>query len=239
MNMRDFVRFFASDVSSLSKRGGVPSPEYRRELRDVRLAIEVDEDFDKAIHLAEPFFESTDLELSRQAKKFVASCRFRKGEYDRAQSQFESLAVRSEDSEDWFNLAMAATAAGNVDLGELAFKEVITCQHASNYTQKPTLPFMRVWYAGALRDRKEFLKALQQIEELRGLYEQLHVTDTQYLYNRGVPSLSLTMSIALDVLRGLGDSFDSLTWIRSFAPKLDDDGRSLVYESWSNVGHRD
>jgi len=67
-----------------------------------------------------------------------------------------------------------------------------------------------------------------QIEELRSIYEQLKITDDTFVYIRGVPFLSHTMDVAVDVFRGLGESFAWSQWIDSFAEKLDDEGREYL-----------
>ena len=89
-------------------------------------------------------------------------------------------------------------------------------------------PFIRQYYACALRDRGEFARAFEQVEELRAIYEQLKITDDTFVYIRGVPFLSHTMDVAVDVFRGLGDSFDWQQWVDAFAKNLDDEGREYL-----------
>lgn len=228
MNMRDFLRRY--------RKGNNPpdakpeQPKLRRELRGVRLAFEVDEDFDKAIALAKPFLSSPDEQLRWQAKKHIALSLFRKGDYGGSVHLFYELAERSTDAGDWFNVATSATLGGDMTLGERAFGKAIACQKAAGYTHQPPVPQMRHWYACALRDRKEYQLALVQIEELRGIYEQLKITDSTFLHIRGVPSLSHTMDVAIDVFQGLGDSFDAVGWMDGLAAKLDDEGRQYLEE---------
>jgi tetratricopeptide (TPR) repeat protein len=228
MNIRDFIRRLKTGKPRSANEAEAQQPEYRRELRELRLAIEVEQDFDKAIELAVPFLNSHDAELRRQAKRFIALSTFRKGDYVAAVEHFRELAADSTEAGDWFNVATSATLEGDIEFGEQAFEKALRCQVAANYSQQPSVPFMRQWYACALRDQKQFWRSLAQIEELRKIYEQLKITDDTFVYIRGVPCLSHTMDVAIDVFRGLGDSFDGVYWIESFQEKLDEEGRSYL-----------
>ncbi|MEZ6070023.1 MAG: hypothetical protein R3C10_07025 [Pirellulales bacterium] len=233
MNIHDFLKWFRKKEKDT--KVNEDQPELRRELREVRLAFEVDEDFDKAIALAKPFLSSPDPELRLQAKKHIALSRFRKKEYREASQLFRELADGSSGAGDWFNVVTSTTLAGDIAAGEEAFKTTLECQEAAGYAQQPSVPFMRHWYACALRDQEEYGRALRQIEELRGMYEQLKITDDTFVYIRGVPFLSHTMDVAVDVFRGLGDSFDAVGWIERFATKLDDEGQQYLAELKSRI----
>ena len=86
------------------------------------------------------------------------------------------------------------------------------------------------YYACALRGVSEHKLALIQINELRKIYEQLKITDSTFLYLRGVPFLSHTMDVAVDVFKGLGRDFSPKEWIDDFAKKLDEEGQQYLIE---------
>lgn len=228
MNIRDFLKGFCKKDSNTE--ANVKQPELRKELREVRLAFEVDEDFDKAIALAKPFLSSADAELRRQAKKHIALSTFRKKEFQEASDLFRELADESADAGDWFNVVTSATLGGHIVDGEVAFQKALECQEAAGYTQQPSVPRMRHWYACALRDQQEYRRAFEQIEELRGIYEQLKITDDTFVYIRDVPFLPDTMDVTVDVFRGLGNAVDAVGWIERLAAKLDDEGQQYLEE---------
>jgi len=230
MSLRDFIRSFRKKRETSQPAQEEQKPELRRELREVRLAFEVDEDFDKAISFARPFLESPDDELRTLASRHIALSLFRKGDYSQALSLFRELAESSDEAGEWFNVVTSATLAGDIAGGEDAFEKAVKCQEAAGYSQQPSVPLMRQWYACALRDRKEYTKALQHIEELRSIYEQLKITDDTFVYIRGVPFLSHTMEVAIDVFRGLDASFNAIEWIEAFARKLDEEGQNYLAE---------
>jgi hypothetical protein len=74
----------------------------------------------------------------------------------------------------------------------------------------------------------EFALALEQIQELRKIYEQLRITDDTFVYLRGVPMLPHTMKLALSVFRGLGAEFPAQQWISEFAARVDDEGAQYL-----------
>ncbi|MDE0937973.1 MAG: hypothetical protein OSA89_18840 [Mariniblastus sp.] len=226
MNLRDFFRFRRSRKDSDDAQPDA-EPLRRRELRNAWRALET-EDFDTAAMLGQEHVNATDGELALESKKIVALAQFRKEHYSVATPLFQEIANSTNDVADWFNVVTSATLSDDINLGEHAFQQCLKCQESAGHSQQPSVPFMRQFYACALRDRGEFGKALEQIEELRSIYEQLKITDDTFVYIRGVPFLSHTMDVAIDVFRGMGDSFDPNGWIDSFASKLDDDGREYL-----------
>lgn len=204
-------------------------PERRTELRDAWLAFD-NLDFDAAIKAVRPFLGVGDSNLAREARKVVALSEFRRGNFTEAMVLFQGLAAVSADASDWFNVITAAAMAGEIPTAEHALQVAIQCQEASEHSQQPSIPFMRYYFACALRDRGEFDKAFGQIEELRAVYEQLRITDDTFLHMRGVPFLSQTISLAVDVLRGLGDAIEPEIWLQDFGGRLDEDGESYLEE---------
>ncbi len=203
------------------------APVRRPELRDAWFAFETDSP-DRGLELATPYMEAAEPGLAADAKKLVALIRFRRNDYEGALVLFRDVVAVNDDAGNWFNIATAATLGGNIELGYDAFGRALTAHHQGASNDGLSVPFMRQYYACALRDRGEFARAFQQIEELRLIYEQLKITDDNFVYIRGVPFLSHTMDVAVDVFRGLGESFDWSTWIESFAEKLDDEGRGYL-----------
>jgi hypothetical protein len=202
-------------------------PERRIELRDAWAAFDAS-DFDAAIASARPFLGVGDAILARQSCKLVALSEFRKKNFTEALVLFQGIASVSTDAGDWFNVITAGALAGEIPTAEHAFEVAIQCQAACNHSQQPSIPFMRYYFGCALRDRLYYDKAFRQIEELRAIYEEFRITDDNFLHMRGVPFLSQSMSLAMDVLRGLGDSIDPVAWLGNFGGRLDKDGESYL-----------
>ena len=188
------------------------------------------QDFDGAIKAVRPFLGVGDNQLAREARKVVALSEFRKGNFTEAMVLFQGLAAVSADASDWFNVITAAAMAGEIPIAEHALQVAIQCQDASDHSQQPSIPFIRYYFTCALRDRSEYDKAFGQLEELRALYEQLRITDDTFLHLRGMPFLSQTMNLAVEVLRGLGASIEPEVWLKDFGGRLDEDGENYLKE---------
>lgn len=227
MGLRDFFKSRRNREGSDTNTASDGGAERRRELRDAWRALET-EDFDSAINHAQEFMDAVDDALALESRKIVSLGQFRKENYSTAVPLFHEIAKTTNDVGDWFNVITSATMAGDIELGEHAFDQALRLQKSADYSEQPSVPFMRQYFACALRDRGEYEKALGQIEELRSIYEQLKITDDTFVYIRGVPFLSHTMDVAVDVFRGLDNTFDSIGWIDSFATKLDDEGREYL-----------
>ena len=225
MGLRDFFRRRPEETPV--EKEDRHHPARRAELSEAWIALETNEP-DRGVALAAPYMESTDRELASDAKKIVALVRFRRNDYEGALLLFRDVVAVNDDAGNWFNVATAATLGGNIEVGRDAFEHALTAQQQKPNPEGMSVPFMRRYYACALRDRSEFVRALEQIEELRSIYEQLRITDDQFVYMRGVPFLAHTMDVAVDVFRGLGESFVWSNWLDSFAEKLDLEGREYL-----------
>lgn len=225
LGLRDFLKRRREEPST--GQGEKRPEKHPRELRDAWLAFETDYP-DRALQLAEPHLHSSNPDLAVDAKKLVALIHFRRRDYATALPLFRAVVTTHDDAGNWFNVCTAATLGGDIELGEQAFQQALAAQQRGAVSDGLSIPFMRQYYACALRDRGEFSKALIQIEELRSIYEHLKITDDTFVYIRGVPFLSHTMETAIDVFRRLGESTVWQRWIDSFAEKLDDEGREYL-----------
>lgn len=210
-------------------------PQQSEELSSARNALE-QERFEDVLAETEPFLNSKNDVLRLEAYKLAGLAYFRSQRYEQATLHFQTVARSSTDATDWFNVVTSATLAGDFETGADAFDKALECQKEANYSQETSVPFMRYYYACALRDKSQWETALQQINELRKTYEQLHITDDTFVYIRGVPFLGQTLRVAIDVFQGLGRNADAETWFNSFAKNLDEDGRTLVEVYRSTLG---
>lgn len=168
--------------------------------------------------------------IVKDANKLMGMSLFRQAKYQEALPYFQKATEYNPEINDWFNVITSGTLSKNVEVGRNAFDKAVQLQLDSGHKEQPSIPFMRQYYACALRDIGEYELALEQINELRQIYEQLKITDTTFVYIRGVPFLSHTMDVAMDVFNGLGASFDAKEWIDSFSSKLDEEGQEYLNE---------
>lgn len=168
--------------------------------------------------------------IAKDANKLMGMSLFRQAKYQESLPYFQKATEYNPEINDWFNIITSATLSKNLEVGRNAFDKAVKLQLDSGHKEQPSIPFMRRYYACALRDIGEFELALEQINELRKIYEQLKITDTTFLYIRGVPFLSHTMDVAVDVFNGLGVNINAQEWIDSFSSKLDEDGQEYLNE---------
>ncbi|MEO5931736.1 MAG: hypothetical protein ABIR47_17510 [Candidatus Kapaibacterium sp.] len=193
------------------------------------------EDYVGAIKVVASHLKSDDQARRTEASKIAGLAYFSLGEYPKALKHLALVAEGSSDAGDWFNVLTSATMAGEIERGERAMAMAIKCQTDSGYTQQPSIPFIRLYYTHALCDVEEFERAFLQLQELAALYSSLGITDTHFLYTRGIPFLSNTMIAAARVFKGLGNAFDSAGWLERFAETLDVEGRVFVAEVRSEL----
>jgi len=200
-----------------------------KELAAAKQALD-QEKSDVVISEAEPFLDSENVDVKSEAHTLIGLANFRRNNYEEAQKHFQAIVQSSHSVGDWFNLLTSSALAGDFVTAQNAFRKTVEYRKTATDPEEISIPFIMYYYACALRDKKKWDIAFEQIEELRKIYEQLHITDDTFVYIRGVPFLSHTLQVALDVFRGLGDKFNADKWLNSFARKLDNDGQSLVQE---------
>jgi len=188
------------------------------------------EKYDEVVFGAEKLLNNKSEAIAKDACKLMGMSLFRQAKYQEALPYFQKATEYKPEVNDWLNVITAATLSKNIDAGRSAFEKAVQLQLDTGNKEQPSIPFMRQYYACALRDVGEFDLALEQINELRKIYEQLKITDTTFVYIRGVPFLSHTMDVAVDVFNGLGTSFDAHEWIKNFSSKLDEEGQEYLAE---------
>lgn len=188
------------------------------------------EKYDEVVFGAEKLLNNKSESIAKDACKLMGMSLFRQDKYQEALPYFQKATEYKPEVNDWFNVITAGTLSKNIDAGRSAFEKAVQLQLDTGHKEQPSIPVMRQYYACALRDVGEFNLALEQINELRKIYEQLKITDTTFVYMRGVPFLSHTMDVAIDVFNGLGTSFDAHEWIKTFSSKLDEEGQEYLNE---------
>lgn len=183
---------------------------------------------DGAMIYAEPYLDADRSEVRDEAEKVIGLALFDVGEYEEAAGRLAIVAERSGSHDDWFNLATAATMAGEIVRGEESMRRAVETARTTGAGIEPSIPYMRLYYAHALADVEEYEKAMEQLSALREAYKWFPSTDPDYLESRGIPSIASVMIPAMKALIGMGDALDAAGWLREFAAPLDEAGKELV-----------
>jgi hypothetical protein len=172
-------------------------------------------------------------QVAAEARMVTAAVHLDRGDNAGALALYQQIADVRDDRTSWLFVAVLAVHSDDLSRGVEAFARVETLHdsgddlHVPGDGRPPQLfNIAQAWldYASALRDRGHFKVAMAPLESLRGLYEQLKITDGQYLVHRGVPPLETTMRVAMDVFRGLGAELDATAWLDEFGGRVDSSG---------------
>lgn len=184
--------------------------------------------YDEAIEGAKPYLNHKTKFLAKDASKLIGQCLFRQKQYDEALQYFQKATLYDVTVNDFFNVASAATLSHKIKIGREAFNQAINLQIEKEGKEQPSVPYLHLYYAYALKDVGEYQLSFEQIEILRNIYEQLKITDLTFLHIRGVPPLSHTMEIAIDVLSKLNSEVNVTKWIDDLSKKIDQDGQEYL-----------
>ena len=159
------------------------------------------------------------------AHRLLGLCCYFQGQYSHALHWLQKAVQGSEDSNDWLNLALAATMNGNLELGEQAFEQVRLCQQVSRFRQEPGLFLQIYWYASALADGQCWTRVRPLLDELARVFKRLYSTEPAYVYTHGLPFLPSVLELATRCFRELGQHAQGVAWLQDLASGLDEDGQ--------------
>lgn len=180
------------------------------------------------LYLAQKPINNEDKDVSLESKQKIALSYFQMGNYIKSLKLFEQIALTKNDVMSWFNVLTSAILSNNLQKGKDAFIKALELQKNSGFNQQPSVPFIRYYYACALNDVNLFNEALEQLDELKNIYMKLVITDTTFVYIRGVPFISNTLDLAKKVFDGLEINFSNSDWLIELKQNVDDDGKTII-----------
>lgn len=192
--------------------------------------------FAKVIEQAKAFLEAEDPASRQEAYRLIGLAYFRQDDFQRAREHFRTLVQTSEAVTDWFNFVITSALTHDLTTSKQALEKAFRLYESASDKTAMSIPWMRYYYACALRDGGHWPEALEQVEALRAVYEQLHITDDTFLAIRGIPFLKMTLELAMRVFWELGKDFDYVGWLKSFAEHLDEDGKALIAQWLNEMG---
>lgn len=186
--------------------------------------------FDGLEQRVRPLMQSSFPVIVEKATRILALAHFHQQHYAQAWPLFEQLAQKSGSVNDWFNVVSSATLAGELDKGAAAFDEAVQ-SHEAMPGQQPSVSTMRYFYACALRDMKEYARAFEHMEILRGEYEKHPITSNGQLQAHGLPPLDHLLDLMVEVLLHSGDIPEAVQWLQDFGRKLDGPGQTQTNQA--------
>ena len=223
--MNFFKKVFSSDSSEPSKE---PPISKFPELEDAWQHFKKEE-FEQSSEKASQFLKSSKLKIKNEANKLVALNNFRLGNYETSKTIFNELAVNSRNPDDWFNLVTSATLNNEIELGKQAFDKAIEFYKKNGKKDNISVPSMMFYYMQCLKDIKCYDLAFEQLNGLRKIYTDLKITDSTFLYLRGVPFFEHTIDASEEILINLDPKIVK-DWLTQFKKSVDDDGEQYLEE---------
>lgn len=169
-----------------------------------------------------------DIDVDESFLPRLALAYFHTENYDEAKSIFENLCQKNGEPICWFNLCTSSIMAGETQKGLDALHQAIKLNREKDTNGEgiPT-PFMYLYATRALLDSEQYNQAFNQLNELAEIYASLHITDSHFLYMRGVPFFDEFVKLSRDVL-AKQEVTDHKQWITYVSSRLDDEGKETM-----------
>lgn len=197
------------------------------ELVPVIRALEL-EQFDDVIELAEPLTGHLDLRIRADAARLTALALSRLDRYDEAVPWWQNLVALEPSGHNFLQLASSAAMVNRLDVSEPAFERAATLAQESGQENPSLLPMMWANYATALDRGGNTPRALYFIELLKRAYAGYRITDSHFLYMRGMPFFEVFLEHALPMLHKLKTREEIEAWLNDLNDNLDEDGQATI-----------
>lgn len=240
--MLDFIkRLFQikepDNFTKVSNDNSQPAPPVVKSLFDPLWAKVKEQKFDEVITEVEGILNGNDPANKSEALRLLGLCYFQQGKFDLAEQAYFEQTRTSENSDDWFNLVTSSTLNRNIELSEQAYLKAIEFYKRNATNENLPLPQIYFYYMQALRDIKEYERAFLQLEELKEIYCNLSITDSTFLYMRGVPFFQSVIESGKEILenieRGKAEGF-----IKALHNGVDGDGKQYLDEFEKKLSYR-
>ena len=184
-------------------------------------------EYEKAIEESKNYLNSENIADRLESKKIIGLSHFRQKQYSDSEIIFKEISKYTETPEDWFNLATSATLNKNIELSEIAFNKAVEFYKQSGTKESISIPNMHCYYMQGLSDVGEFEKAFVHFEIMIGFYCQFSITDSHFLYMRGMPFFEHFLESSKPILDKINSEkvIKQLTKLKS---KIDEYGKNSV-----------
>jgi hypothetical protein len=194
-------------------------------------ALYDNKEYAEAFEEAHALLDNLQGEDVRDAQRLLGLACLRQRQFEQASLWWTKACLGSEEADDWVQLAISAALQGRNRLGEEAFEQVRLIQQAARYNQGPGFYQHLFWYASAVSDHGDHEQVQPLLDELAQAYRRVHRTDTTQLYVIGLPFLSSMLVLAIRHFHGARQHAQGVTWLRSLAEALDEEGREQVEQA--------
>ncbi|QNB15024.1 hypothetical protein [Paraburkholderia tropica] len=145
--------------------------------------------------------------------------------YPQAFSHWLALFEHEPTAHNAVQLATTSVMCGEVERGEAWLTKSM---QVNQETHEQSDVSARTNFLSALVQRGYLSEALPHITWMRDAYAHLHITDSTFLYMRGVPFFETFLEKSLPILEGSLSREDVVNWYRELKGKLDESGEAQL-----------
>lgn len=200
---------------------GRPTPE---ELQAAVAALEA-ENHASAIALASAQCQHPDLAIRADALRVCALAYSGMAQWRQAFDAFHTLFELEPSAHNALQLATTSVMCRELTRGQAWFDKAEQLNADSGEMPQPRL---RTAYMSALEKVGETEALLPHLNWLAAVYKAVAITDSHFLYMRGLPFFSVFLEKASPVLRACLPEAELKAWYEDLAASLDEDGKSAV-----------
>ncbi|KVL97502.1 hypothetical protein [Burkholderia stagnalis] len=125
-------------------------------------------------------------------------------------------------------LATTSVMCGEVKRGEAWLQKAAEVNHETHEQSDVTA---RTHFISALTQSGHFAEALPHLTWVRDVYGHVRITDSTFLYMRGIPFFSAFLENSLGILKATQPAEAVEAWYGALKGKLDDDGDAQL-DAW-------
>ncbi|MFL1895566.1 hypothetical protein ACJRPK_07675 [Aquimarina sp. 2-A2] len=231
----NFIKRLFKNFNSDSESKGELNNEVKEKRKPIEKVNELDfawelfkkEEFEKAIEEAEKYIGDPNIKIVLEAKKVIGLSLFRQTKYSESELIFQEISEKSKNPDDWFNLTTSATLNKNIELSDKAFDKAIELYKQNGTRENLSIPNMHCYYMQGLTDIGKFEKAFIHFKKMKEFYGQYVITDSHFLYMRGMPFFEHFLESSEPILKNINleNAKKELIELKS---KVDEYGKELV-----------
>jgi len=195
------------------------------ELESALLAYQAGNHAD-AIALAGAHCQHPDPTVKADALRLCALCQCALLQWEKAFHYFHELFQYESTAHNALQLATTSVMCGDLLRGQAWFEKAESLNASSREMPSPTL---RTSYISALEQKGETAALMPHMEWFAGLYASLSITDSHFLWARGVPFFSVFLEKSLPILRANMAVADIPDWYAKMEESLDEEGRKALH----------
>jgi hypothetical protein len=180
------------------------------------------ERYDEAIVIASPYAEH-----QADANRLCALAHAGAGRHAEAFPYWLALFEQEPSAHNALQLATTSVMCGEIQRGEAWFQKVGEIAQEAGESMSVT---DLTNFLSAFGQSGYLAEALPYVTTMRDVYGSLHITDSTFLYMRGVPFFSVFLEKSLSILRATQSVEEIKTWYEALKGKLDEEGETQLAE---------